>query len=131
MQLIDIAIIGGGPGGLTAAATIVRQLHTAVVFDDHKYGNAKSSHMHTVPTWGHKDPEEFREAARKDILARYSTVEFADVGVVKIEKKSDSHFHLVDESGKDYDFRKIILAVGSAYDFPDIDGYQEAWGSRM
>lgn len=71
------------------------------------------------------------EAARKDILARYSTVEFADVGVVKIEKKSDSHFHLVDESGKDYDFRKIILAVGSAYDFPDIDGYQEAWGSRM
>ncbi|KAL2283667.1 hypothetical protein FJTKL_09725 [Diaporthe vaccinii] len=131
MRFIDIAIIGGGPGGLTAATTIVRQLHTAVVFDNHKCGIALSSHMHTVPTWDHGDPEEFREAAREDILARYSTVEFADVGVVKIEKKSDSHFHLVDESGKEYDFRKIILATGTAYDFPDIDGYQETWGSRI
>lgn len=131
MQFIDIAIIGGGPGGLTAAATIVRQLHTAVVFDDHRYGNARSSHMHTVPIWGHRDPEEFCEAAREDILAQYSTVEFADVGVAKIEKKSVSHFHLVDEFGKEYEFRKIILAVGTVYEFPDIDGYRDAWGSRM
>lgn len=131
MEFIDIAIIGGGPAGLTAAATLVRQLHTAVVFDNHKYRNAKSTHMHMVPTWDHKDPKEFRSTVRESILDRYSTVEFADVGVSKIEKKSDSHFHVVDDSGKKYNFRKVILAVGAADAFPDIDGYQEAWARRM
>ncbi|KAI1413435.1 FAD/NAD(P)-binding domain-containing protein [Hypoxylon sp. FL1857] len=131
MSFTDVAIIGGGPAGLTAAATLVRQLHTAVVFDNHKYRNAKSSHMHMVPTWDHKDPSEFRASVKEDIQARYSTVQFVDLGVSKIEKKSDSHFHIVDEEGKEYDFHKVILAVGSADTFPDIEGYQEAWGQRI
>lgn len=131
MTFIDVAIIGGGPAGLAAASTIVRQLHTAMVFDNHKYRNAKSSHMHMVPTWDHKKLREYCEAAREDILARYSTVQFADVGVKKVEKKSDTHFHVVDESGKERHFHKIILAVGAGETFPDIDGYQEAWGRRM
>ncbi|KAI5863058.1 FAD/NAD(P)-binding domain-containing protein [Durotheca rogersii] len=131
MAFVDVAIIGGGPAGLTAAATIVRQLHTAVVFDNGKYRNAKSSHMHMVPTWDHKDPSAFRNTIKEDILARYSTVRFVDLGVSKIEKKSDAHFRVVDESGNEYDFRKIILAVGTADAFPDIEGYQEAWARRI
>ncbi|AEO63290.1 uncharacterized protein THITE_2108328 [Thermothielavioides terrestris NRRL 8126] len=130
-SFIDIAIIGGGPAGLTAAATVARQLHTAVVFDNHRYRNARSSHMHMVPTWDHKDPKDFRAAIKRDILDRYSTIQFADVGVAKIEKKSDSHFHVVDESGKEYDFHKVILAVGAADSYPDIEGYQDAWARRI
>jgi thioredoxin reductase len=131
MAFIDVAIIGGGPAGLTAAATIARQLHTAVVFDNHRYRNARSSHMHMVPTWDHKNPKEFRAAIKRDIQARYSTIQFADVGVAKVDKKSDSHFHIVDESGMEHDFRKVILAVGMADSFPDIEGYQDAWARRM
>lgn len=136
MELIDIAIIGGGPAGLTAAAAIVRQLHTAVVFDNQSYRNARSSHMHMVPTWDHKDPKEFRAAIRRDILARYDTVQFADIGVAKIEKKGDDsqgdvYFHVVDDAGVEYNFRKVILAVGAADKYPDIEGYQDAWARRM
>lgn len=130
-SFIDVAILGGGPAGLTAAGTLVRQLHTAVVFDNHKYRNSKSSHMHMVPTWDHKDPKEFRSTVRENILARYETVQFADVGVSKIEKRSDSHFHVVDESGKEYDFHKVLLAVGAADAYPDIEGYQDAWARNM
>ncbi|KAH9905800.1 hypothetical protein F4778DRAFT_727519 [Xylariomycetidae sp. FL2044] len=131
MSLIDVAIIGGGPAGLTAAGSLVRQLHTAVVFDSKTYRNSRATHMHMVPTWDHQSPEEFRAKARKDILSNYSTVQFVDVGVTRIAKESDSHFKVADANGKEWDVRKVILAVGSSDTYPDIKGYEQLWGRRI
>ncbi|KAK6198455.1 hypothetical protein LQW54_010284 [Pestalotiopsis sp. IQ-011] len=71
MSLIDAAIIGGGPAGLSAAR------------------------------------------------------------VATIEKKDDAHFLVFDVSGKEWHFRKILLAVGSSNIFPSIDGYEQLWGERI
>ncbi|KAI0174127.1 hypothetical protein BJ166DRAFT_574445 [Pestalotiopsis sp. NC0098] len=131
MSLIDVAIIGGGPAGLSAASTLARQLHTAVVFDSQVYRNAKSTSMHMVPGWENKDPKDFRASARSDVLANYSTVEFTNVGVATIEKKDDAHFLVSDVNGKEWHFRKILLAVGSSNIFPSIEGYEQLWGERI
>lgn len=127
---LDVAIIGGGPAGLTAASTLARQRHTAVVFDSGTYRNAGSSHMHMVLTWDHKDPVEYRKAARNNILANYETIQFADLAVTTI-KKSDDLFQVTDSSGKLWKFRKVILAVGSADKYPDLDGYDKLWKKRI
>jgi gliotoxin/aspirochlorine biosynthesis thioredoxin reductase len=50
MNFIDVAIIGGGPAGLIAAATLARQLHTAVVFDAKSYRNVNASSIYIVPS---------------------------------------------------------------------------------
>ncbi|OTB01194.1 hypothetical protein M426DRAFT_14771 [Hypoxylon sp. CI-4A] len=131
MELIDVAIIGGGPAGLTAAGTLARQLHTAVVFDSKSYRNAKATQMHMVPTWEDRDPKEFRASTRKDILAHYSTIQFSDTSVTKVEKRSDSHFVVWDGNGKEWNFRKVLLAVGSSDTYPDIDGYGQLWAKRI
>ncbi|RYP22479.1 hypothetical protein DL767_009051 [Monosporascus sp. MG133] len=81
MEFTDVAIIGGGPAGLTAASTLARQRHTAVVFDSKSYRNAGAA------------------------------------------RESDSHFKVRDASGKVWNVRKVILAVGSADSYPNIDGY--------
>ncbi|KAJ8133435.1 hypothetical protein O1611_g181 [Lasiodiplodia mahajangana] len=128
---IDVAVIGGGPAGLTAAATLARQLHTAVVFDSKSYRNAKASSMHMVPGWENKNPQEFRSTTKSDIQSNYSSIQFADVAVTKIEKKSDAHFIVSDATGKEWNFRKIILAVGTSDTFPDIEGYAELWTKRI
>ncbi|KAI1357075.1 FAD/NAD(P)-binding domain-containing protein [Xylaria sp. FL0043] len=128
---IDVAIIGGGPAGLTAAATLARQLHTAVVFDSKTYRNAKATHMHMVPGWENKSPQAFRSSTRSDIMSGYSSIQFADVAVAKIEKKSDAHFILLDADDKEWAFRKVILAVGSSDSYPDIEGYAELWAKRI
>ncbi|QSZ32071.1 hypothetical protein DSL72_001640 [Monilinia vaccinii-corymbosi] len=106
MNFPDVAIIGGGPSGLTAAGALARQVHTAVVFDTQTYPKA-------------------------GILARYSTIQFIDIGVTSIEKKSDSHFKLVDANEKEWNFRKVILALGMTDTLPDIEGYAELWTKRI
>lgn len=130
MATHDVAIIGGGPAGLTAAATLARQLHTAVVFDSHKYRNDRATGMHMIPGFEGKHPADFRHESR-EALSRYSTIEFRDLQVEKVEKKSESHFSITDSAGKEWAFRKLLLAIGSADIFPAIEGYEPLWGIRI
>ncbi|KAI0893442.1 hypothetical protein F4806DRAFT_488387 [Annulohypoxylon nitens] len=131
MDLIDVAIIGGGPAGLTAAGTLARQLHTAVVFDSGNYRNAKATKMHMVPTWENKNPRDFRESARRDIESQYSTIQYADIPVTRVEKKNDAHFKIWDGNNKEWNFRKVLLAVGSSDAYPDIEGYEQLWAKKI
>lgn len=92
MPLVDALIIGAGPAGLSAALALARQLHTAIVFDSSLFRNARSAHMHTIPTWDHKDPAAFRGATRAEILERYNTISFEDREIAKIEKTTAGDF---------------------------------------
>ncbi|KAI8623698.1 hypothetical protein F5Y19DRAFT_457633 [Xylariaceae sp. FL1651] len=119
----DIIIIGGGPGGLSAASSIVRQDHKTLLLDSGKYRNMKSK-MHTLASWDHRDPEEFRAAARAD-FDRYGsvTVDYAEVDTVK---QQEEHFE-VSANDKTWTAKKIILATGVEDVFPDIQGYADCW----
>ncbi|KAI1246965.1 hypothetical protein MGN70_010850 [Eutypa lata] len=71
-------------------------------------------HMHMVLTWDHKSPEDYRNAARKNILENYSSIQFVDVAVAEISKESDSYFKVRD-----------------ANTYPNIDGYEQLWKKRI
>ncbi|KUI59137.1 Thioredoxin reductase [Cytospora mali] len=119
----DIIIIGGGPSGLSAAASIVRQDHKTVLFDS---GN---KHMHTVPSWDHRDPEEFRSASRAD-FERYGCITVENVEIESIKRREDGLFEFTG-GGNAWTGKKVILATGVEDVFPDIPGYTECWVSGM
>jgi thioredoxin reductase len=125
----EIIVIGGGPAGLSAAASIVRQDHKTVLFDSGKYRNAQSKHMHTVPTWDHQDPQAFRAAAIKD-LERYGSITVKRVEIETIKQRDDGLFEAI-SSGETWTGKKVILATGIEDVFPDIPGYAECWISGM
>lgn len=126
--LRDVLIIGGGPAGLAAATALARQLYTAVVFDSGVYRNERAKHMHNVPTWDHRDPADFRAAARADLLARYSTIQFAETAVESARRTEAGRFEVRDAQGGIWMGKKLVLAVGMKDVYPDIEGYDDVWG---
>ncbi|KAH9204018.1 hypothetical protein DL95DRAFT_320215 [Leptodontidium sp. 2 PMI_412] len=90
--------------------------------------------MHGVLTWEHRDAAEFRAAARKDILANYNTTFFENSTISKLEKfgrdDGTSLFKAINETGKEWWGRKVVLATGIKDIMPDIEGYEECWGNR-
>ncbi|KAF2654216.1 FAD/NAD(P)-binding domain-containing protein [Lophiostoma macrostomum CBS 122681] len=127
----DILIIGGGPAGLSAASSIVRQSHTTTILDSGTYRNDASHHMHTLPTWDHREPSEFRAAAIKD-FERYGTVS-VERATVELVKKDENKgvFEATTTDGRTFAAKKLILATGVEDVFPDIPGYSECWVSGI
>lgn len=91
--------------------------------------------MHGVPSWEHRDPSEFRQAVKEDILAHYDTVRFQDSNIDTIEKTQredgTSFFKAVDTTGQEWWGRKVVLASGIKDVMLDIPGYEENWGYSM
>ena len=126
----DVIVIGGGPAGLGAASAVARQDHTTVLFDSGEYRNAKGSHMHTVPTWDHRHPNDFRLAARADFKRYGALVTVEDTKIDHIRRRNDNTFEAV-AGTQVYTSKKVILATGVEDMFPDIPGYSDCWGSGM
>ncbi|SMQ47118.1 unnamed protein product [Zymoseptoria tritici ST99CH_3D7] len=132
-DILDTAIIGGGPAGLSTALGLARHLYQVVVFDSERYGNDAASSLHNLVTWDGKAPSEFREAARHNILDTYSTVHWEQTAVEDIVKTAEGNFRLVDAKGKTWSARTVVLATGSEILYPDdvLPGYSDCWASGI
>ncbi|KAJ5438530.1 uncharacterized protein N7458_009528 [Penicillium daleae] len=130
--LVDVLIIGAGPSGLSTATGLARQLHSAVVFDSGLYRNARTSHMHNVLGWDHRNPAELRDAGRAQLTERYSTISFENSTIESIKRLDEKQLFVAqDEAGKQWYGRKVVLATG-VRDIPlDIEGYDECWANGI
>src|SRR5690606_8096972 len=98
----DVAIIGGGPAGLTAALTLARGGRFVTVFDTNLGRNFPAEHMMNFPSREGTSPQEFRNLIWSD-LSKYNEVERQNLKVTDITKDGE-HF-IVNEK---YTFRKIL-----------------------
>ncbi|KAI0107211.1 putative thioredoxin reductase glit-like protein [Nemania sp. FL0031] len=125
--LYDALVVGAGPAGLSAALTLARALQKVVVFDSGVFRNQRATHMHTLPTWDHRSPSEFRAAARAELLTRYQTVSFHDSALQNIAKVEGGGFEAMSADGSRWRGRSVVLAAGVKDVLPDIDGYDNCW----
>ncbi|HMJ10004.1 MAG TPA: NAD(P)/FAD-dependent oxidoreductase [Polyangiaceae bacterium] len=125
----DVAIVGGGPAGLSAALVLGRCRRTVIVLDDGRYRNEASAHVRGFITREGTPPAELRRLARAEI-ARYPSVSFHETRVVDATR-SDAGFELTCADDAVVVARRMLLATGLVDKLPDVPGARELLGNRL
>lgn len=126
MNVWDVAIIGGGPAGLSAALVLGRALRSVILIDEGRPRHAAARSSHGYLTRDGIPPAEFRELGRKDVLS-YDMVRIEQDTAAKAVKQ-DEYFHIHTTAGKSYISKYLIVATGARDELPPIPGIQERYG---
>jgi len=125
-KLFDVAIIGGGPAGLSAALVLGRARKQVAVIDEGRPRNAVTRESHGFLTRDGIRPGEFRRIAAEEIGA-YPSVSIVADTVVSMTG-SDGQFHMMTALGAAIASRKVLFAVGMKDRQMDIPGLAEIYG---
>jgi thioredoxin reductase len=118
----DVAIIGGGPAGLSAALVLGRARRRVVVIDAGTPRNAPAAQMQGFLSRDGMPPADLLAAARAEVQG-YG-VEIIDDRVVDAEVG----FTLRLAGGQTVEARRVILTTGATDELPDVGGARERWG---
>jgi thioredoxin reductase len=121
----DVAIVGGGPAGLSAALVLGRARRGVAVVDAGEPRNAPASHMHGFLSRDGMRPAELLDAGRAEASA-YG-VDLIQDRVVSIELG----FTVRLAAGRALTARRLLMATGVRDELPEIPGVQERWGRDL
>ena len=109
--MYDIIIVGGGPGGLTAAVYALRAGKTVLVIEKNSFGGqiAFSPKVENIPGTLEISGAEFAEKLTDQAMSLGADVELENV--IAAEKVGDI-FRLETEEGSVFEGRSLILALG-------------------
>lgn len=126
-QIIDVAILGGGPAGLQAALVLSRTRKKIIVFDDPEPPRNTASHgVHNFLGLDGFLPADIRRIAWEQI-DKYQSAEFRKEKIVNVSKEEgeDGIFVITSDNETSIKAKKVVLAVGYHDVYPDIPGFVE------
>lgn len=126
MNKVDVAIIGGGPAGLSAGLMLGRARKQTIVIDEGRPRNAVTREAHGFLTRDGISPSEFRRIAKEQLRA-YPSVSQAEDTVVSISGE-DGYFLLKTATGMKIASKKLLFAVGMKDRKLGIPGLAEVYG---
>ncbi len=125
-NVYDVAIVGGGPAGLSASLWLARYLHKIVVIDSGDPRNWETRGINgIIGSQGIRSPD-LRNQARAD--AKRFGAEFIHDEVTEVENLNAERFHLTLGKGERVAARRVLLAIGIRDIWPRIPGLGECYG---
>ena len=124
----DVAIIGAGFAGLSAALVLGRYLRPAVIFDAGKTRNDITKHVHSYLGLENISPRKFIKKAWKDVL-QYRSLEVIKQKVQRIEKSSQYFVVRTDGEEPSVKAKYIIIATGVRDIKPNIKNFSRIDGN--
>ncbi|EGL17432.1 MULTISPECIES: NAD(P)/FAD-dependent oxidoreductase [unclassified Paenibacillus] len=126
MNKVDVAIIGGGPAGLSAGLMLGRARKQTIVIDAGRPRNAVTREAHGFLTRDGISPGEFRRIAQEQLRV-YPSVSQAEDTVVSISGE-DGSFLLETATGMKIASKKLLFAAGMKDRKLEIPGLAEVYG---
>ncbi len=122
----DVAIVGGGPAGLTAALWLGRYLRRVVVIDAGDPRNWETRGIHGYLGLDGVTPAELRGRGRDE--CRRFGAQLINATVSRVDRIDDDLFSITLESGATLTAARILLAIGVHDIWPDIPGLDRCYG---
>ena len=123
----DVAVIGGGAAGLSAAVALLRFGRSVVVIDNDAPRNAAAGHVHNLLTRDGTPPAELYRLGHIEV-ERYGGRRVT--GTVCSVHGSLGAFAVRLES-QAIAAHRIIVATGGRDELPDVPGLAERWGKDV
>jgi thioredoxin reductase len=126
----DCIVVGGGAAGLSAALVLGRARKRTLVVDAGEPSNRFAEGIGGLLGSDHRPPQDFYAAARAE-LEPYPAVDVRSGEVVRGERNGDDSFALELSDGSAEHARRVVLATGMDYRYPDLPGVAERWGRAV
>jgi thioredoxin reductase len=124
-RIYDVAVVGGGAAGLSAALVLGRARRQVAVIDAGTPRNAPAAHMQGFLSRDGMPPMELLAVGRAEVVG-YG-VELIEGRVVEVE----AGFVLRLVSGRTVRARRVLVATGMVDELPAIPGIRERWGRDL
>lgn len=125
----ECIVVGGGAAGLSAALVLGRARRRVLVVDAGRQSNLATDGIGGLLGHDHRPPPEFYAAGHRE-LAGYPSVEVRS-GEVVDGARADDAVTLELADGSRETARRVLLATGMDYRFPDLPGIPERWGRAV
>lgn len=129
IEIVDVLVLGAGPGGLSAALALGRGMKRVLVCDMGKRRNAAAEHMHGFVSRDGISPSEFRRVAREQL--RPYGVAFKEAAAERMDRIAADIFQVALSDGSLVNARRILIATGMIDVLPNIAGLADAWGHTV
>ena len=124
----ECVIVGGGAAGLSAALVLGRARRRTLLIDAGGQSNRAAHGIGGLLGFDGVPPAELYARGRRE-LERYPSVEVRD-GEVRAAAAGDGiTLDLADGAG--VHIRRLLLATGMRYDYPDLPGLAPLWGRSV
>src|SRR3954471_17342052 len=123
----DVAIIGGGPAGLSAAVVLARACRRVVLFDHGKPRNYAARAIHGFLGMDGIPPNDLRDRGRREAVSYGVKIHDCKVNTAKAITVHDHPFPRFEIFAETVSVRtrSVLLATGVADHLPEISGIHE------
>ena len=121
----DVAVIGGGAAGLSAALVLARARRSVIVIDAGSPRNAPADGVHGFLTRDGISPAELIETGQQEVRAYGGLVVHGEARDVS---RTADGFGLSLADGRLVAARRLVVTTGLVDELPDLPGLRERWG---